>query len=292
MIANKTKQMSTEILNFDSALLSPTEQSFFSDDCPQSQHFSEITPQLDSDEWIREFEDIRSFCDFDFNLNNEPELTLEAITKEVDTQHHSKANEIIDYLDSSAFLSPLSTAPSSPQSVYDNSADTSAITLLEELLSANSSDSEFISNECLDSELNIQMITEVSKDSKNDEILPPETKSIPKRQYKRKALQTNENLKPIKKNKTITEKKERKRKQNKSAANRYRQKKRAELDDIEEQRNKFLEINNELRAQLQKLQMEFKVVCPLAEAAFASDPLKATQLLMLGSRVQTHNLLD
>jgi len=300
MIANKTKQMSTEILSFDSALLSPADQSFFSDDCLQTQHCSEITPQLASDDWLQDFEDIRSFCDgLELSLNYEPEFTLEAMTKEADTQYQSKANERIDYLDSTAFMSPQSIEPSSPQRIDANlvehqELDTSAMTLLEEILSANSSDSECLSDQCFDSELSIQCVTEVSKDAETiDSSSSGTTKSGAKRQYKRKSQSNDANIKTNKRSKTtVTERRERKRNQNKSAANRYRQKKRAELDDIEGQQNQYEDVNNELKAQLQKLQMEFKVVYPLAKAAFAADHNKALQLQMLDIRVLTDNLLE
>jgi len=295
----KTKQMSTEILSFDSALLSPADQSFFSDDCLQTQHCSEITSQLASDDWLQDFEDIRTFCDgLELDLNYEPELTLEAMEKEVETENESKANEIFDYLDSTAFLSPLSIEPSSPQSIadspvdhkLDSGVDTSAMTLLEELLSANSSDSEYNSDQCFESELNIQSITEVSKDS--DMAEESDSKPTPKRQYKRKANDLTEKKTNKRRKTTLTERRERKRNQNKSAANRYRQKKRQEIDGIESQQNELEDINNQLKAQIQKLQMEFKVVYPLAKAAFASDHKKALQLQMLDIRVLTDNLLE
>jgi len=303
MIATKTSgQMSSEILTFDSALLSPLDQSFFSDDCPQTQHCSEITPQLASDQWLHDFDDIRGFCDgFELNLNYEPEFSLEAMTKEVDIHYQSKADDITDYLDSTAFMSPLSMEPSSPQitdanvieMTTDPEVDTSAITLLEEILSANSSDSEYLSDQCYDSELNIQSITEVSKESQLVESPLPELKTSPKRQNKRKSQTSDQKAKPTKRSKTtLTERRERKRNQNKSAANRYRQKKRAELETIEDQCTRYSQSNDLLKAQLQKIQMEFKVVFPLAKAAFASDPNKALQLQMLDLRVLTDNLLD
>jgi len=300
MIANKTKQMSTGIVHnaFDLALLSPADQSFFSDGYLQIQHCSEITSQLPSDDWLQDFEDIRSFCDFEISLNNEPELTLEAMDKEADPQYQTKEVEIIDYLDSTAFMSPLSLEPSSPQAIdgspnehqLDSEVETSAMSLLEEILSANSSDSESLSDQSFDSELSLQCIAEVSKDSEMSEEISSQITSVPKRQYKRK-LQTNVGTNKRSK-KTVTERKERKRDQNKSAANRYRQKKRAELDDIEFQQSIYEENNNKLKAQLQKLQMEFKVVYPLAKAAFSSDPNKSLLLQMLDIRVLSDNLLQ
>lgn len=292
MISNKTKSMSTQILSFDSALLWPSEQSFFNDDCPQTQHCSEITPQLASDDWFQEFEDIKSLAfGLELDLNNEPELSLEAMTKEVDIQYQSKA-DINDYLDSTAFLSPVSTEPSSPQTSDGYTveySDRDTISMLEEILSANSSDSEYVDNE-LDSELNIQSITEVLKEEVESTPSSPETPSAPKRQCKRKAQQLEG--KPNKRSKTtVTERKERKRNQNKSAANRYRQKKKAELDTIEQQSSRLLEINNRLKAELQKLQTEFKVVHPLAKMAFAANPQKALELQFLDIRVIKENLL-
>jgi len=306
MIANKSNQMN-EILSFDSVLLSPAEQSFFSDDCLQTQHCSEITPQLASDDlWLQDFDDIRSFLGdgLELNLNNEPEFTLEAMAKEVDTQYQSKANDPFDDY-STAFMSPLSLEPSSPQRIdgslvehqeMDSGVGTSAMSLLEEILSANSSDSESLSDQCFDSELSIQCVTEVSKDSEAVESGSSSDSSSgikAKRQYKRKSQSIDANIKANKRSKTtLTERRERKRNQNKSAANRYRQKKRAELDDVEHQQNQYVEANNELKAQLQKLQMEFKVVFPLAKAAFASDHNKALQLQMLDLRVLSDNLLE
>jgi len=301
MIANKSNQMSIEIMSFDSALLSPSEMSFFStDDGLQTQYYSEITPQSASDEWmLQDLEDM-TFCDgFEFPLTYEPELTLEAMTKEADTQYQSKSNEIIDYLDSTAFLSPLSIEPSSPQTseadvgqqLDSEMTIASDMTLLEELLSANSSDSEYLSDQCFDSELNIQSITEVSKESQKKESPPLEaTKKAPKREYKRKAQPLEQ--KKNKKSKTLNERRERKRTQNKSAANRYRQKKREELCGIEKEQNNYEETNNRLKAQLQKLQMEFKVIFPLAKAAFAADPHKSLEIQMVDLRVLNKNLLD
>ena len=297
MIANKSNQMSIEIMSFDSALLSPSEMSFFNtDDGLQTQYYSEITPQLASDEWmLQDFEDI-TFCDgFEFPLTYEPELTLEAMTKEANIQYQSKSN----YLDSTAFLSPLSIEPSSPQTSEPDVGQqldsemtiASDMTLLEELLSANSSDSEYLSDQCIDSELNIQSITEVSKESQKKESPPLEaTKKGPKREYKRKAQPLEQ--KKNKKSKTLNERRERKRTQNKSAANRYRQKKREELYGIEKEQNNYEETNNRLKAQLQKLQMEFKVIFPLAKAAFAADPHKSLQIQMVDLRVLNKNLLD
>jgi len=298
MIANKSNQMN-EILSFDSALLSPADQSFFSDDCLQKQHYSEITP-LASDDWLQDFDDLKNWDGFEFSLNNEPELMLEAMTKGADTQYQSN-DEITDYLDSTAFMSPLSIEPSSPlrndgslveHQEMDSGVDTSAMTLLEEILSANSSDSECLSDQCYDSELSIQCVTEVSKDSKASvESTSPPNKA--KRQYKRKSQAMDANIKPNKRSKTtVTERRERKRNQNKSAANRYRQKKRQELDGIEDQQNQYIEANNRLKEQLQKLQTEFKVVFPLAKLAFASDHNKALQLQMLDLRVLSDNLLE
>ena len=295
MIALKTNHMmSTDILSFDSALPSPTDRSFFSDDCPQIQHCSEITAQLSSEEWLQDFEDIRRFCDgLEIGLTYEPELSLEAMTKEVDIQYQSKADDIIDYLDSSAFLSPASIEPSSPHSgQQDTGLDAeAALSLLEEILVANA-DGDSLSEQCYD-ELTIPFTSDDST-SIASESPPVSPEGRPKRQVKRKAQEVEPTAKPkAKRSKASVEaKRERKRTQNKCAANRYRQKKRAEMDGIDKEVQDLEDKNNELKAQLQKLQMEFKVVYPLAKAAFASDPNRSLQLQMLDIRVLNEELID
>jgi len=312
MISNKANRLSMETAL--EAGLWPPEQSFFGNDCPPSQSY--ITPQspqlvTSDDEWLQDFEVFRGLCDgLELGLNYEPELSLEAMTKEVDTQYQSKTDDFVDYLDSTAFLSPQSLEALSPkpsdgnhfESELDFAAQelntTSAMTILEEILSsssANSTDTE----DCLDAELGIQSVTEVSKEWPSIDTSFVETNATPKRrQTKRKAKEMDVCLpktkpKANKRHKTtVTEKRERKRDQNKSAANRYRVKKRAELESIDDLQTQYSKANDELRAQLQKLQMEFKVVFPLAKAAFASDANKALQLQMLDIRVLNDNLLD
>lgn len=292
MLTLKTKpMMSTEILSFDSALLSPADQSF-TNGCPQTQHCSEIKALLASDQWLQDFDDIRHFCEgLDLDLEYEPELSLEAMTKEVETQYQSKEDDIIDYLDSSAFLSPVSIEPSSPQYDGHSGQDTgidseTAISLLEEILVANSD------NSLAESELTLAFASdEAEVPAVADTVVV--TEGRPKRQTKRKAPEVETIEKPkAKKSKSNESKRERKRSQNKYAANRYRQKKRAELDGMEKEYNEYAEANATLKAQLQKLQMEFKVVYPLAKAAFASDPNRSLQLQMLDIRVLNGELLE
>jgi len=296
----------------DSAL-SPTDQSCFNDDY-QTQHFSDIRPQtpLLDDYWIQDFEDIRSYYEsLELSPINEPEVTLEAMTKGADTQCQTKSVDVLDYLDSTAFLSPVSNEPQSPQTVgndFDKDLDllsdkwnnTTGMAILEEILSANSSDSE-VSEECFDSDLNVQYFTETEIEASNEpkmiESTANETNERPKRrQLKRKINETETQSQKPKTNKrnksSVSEKKERKRSQNKSAANRYRIKKRAELDSIEGLEKNCLDTNQRLKAELQKLQMEFKVVYPLAKAAFASDYSKSLQLQTLDLRVLRDNLLE
>ncbi|XP_054160343.1 uncharacterized protein LOC128958503 [Oppia nitens] len=312
MIANKCQMMSVE-MSLDSGLIWPSDQSFFANDWSTTQSF--IAPQSPQEQvnapdsqWLQDFEVFKGLCDdIDLGLNYEPDNTFEAMTKEVDSECVTKVNEYIDYLDSTAFLSPESLNPLSPEVTLasDDFVDqldlaaqdlnsTSAMTILEEILSsANSTDSE----ECFDSELDLQLITEVSKDPQNYDNIYVETSVSKRRQTKRKAVESIEKVeKAITNNKrkktTVIEKKERKRSQNKTAANRYRIKKRAELESIEELEQRYAKSNVDLMAQLQKLQMEFKVVLPLAKAAFASDNNKALQLQMLDIRVLNDNLLD
>jgi len=283
--------MSTEILSFDSALLSPADQSF-TDGCLQTQHYSEIKAQLASDQWLQDFDDIRHFCEgLELDLEYEPELSLEAMTKEVETLYQSKEDDIIDYLDSSALLSPVSIEPSSPQYDGHSGQETgidseAAISLLEEILVANSD------NSLAESEMTLAFASADAEVPAVADVVV--TEGRPKRQTKRKAREIETFEKPkAKKSKSSNEtKRERKRSQNKYAANRYRQKKRAEMDGMEQEYNGYAEANAELKAQLQKLQMEFKVVYPLAKAAFASDPNRSLQLQMLDIRVLNGELLE
>jgi len=294
-------------ISLDSALW-PPEQSFFSNDCPITESY--ITPQSplvvsSDDNWLQDLEVFRGLCDgLELDLNYEPELTLEAMTKGVDTPYQSKANEFADYLDSSAFLSPQSIEAMSPKTLIDDGLEsglnfgaeelntTSAMSILEEILSANSTDAD----EPLDAELDLQSITEVSKDWQSIDSASIEVKTTSKRkQVKRKASAPDSETK-AKTNKrsksSLTEKRERKRSQNKSAANRYRLKKRAELESIDDLVDKYSKQNEELKTQLQKLQMELKVVLPLAKAAFATDANKGAQLRLLDIRLMSDGLID
>ena len=88
---------------------------------------------------------------------------------------------------------------------------------------------------------------------------------------------------------TAVERKERRRVQNNRSANRYRIKKREEINSIDELEEGLNDINERLKSQLQKLVMEFNVVYSLAKSAFAAQPLKAFQLQKLDIRL-LHNL--
>ena len=322
MISNQTKpkMISTiDMFSLDSAVW-PPDQSFWSDGY-QTQHCSEVSPQspqqtLTSDDyWIHEFEKIHE-CLLESDLNNEPDFSFEAMHKEVTARDDTEGEDILNYLDSTAFLSPVSLEPNSPKQQLDGNQfderlslplddkwnNTTGMAILEEILSANSSDSE-VSEQCFDSELNVQYFTEtefqVSEESQTIGSASVVTQEKPKKRLtKRKVSQIEDPIdlkkeKPIKKSKTsMNEKKERKRNQNKSAANRYRMKKRAELETIEKQQNRRMDENIKLKDQLQKLQMEFKVVYPLAKAAFASDAGRKALLELLDIRVKQKELLD
>lgn len=286
------RKMSTEILSFDSALLSPLDQSFFNEDCLQQQHCSEIT-----DEWLQQLDVVRPFYDgFELGPDDEPEFALEVMTRGLDTQYQSKSNDIIEYLESTAFLSPQSIEPSSPSHYAEQEAgldSEAAISLLEEMLVANS-DCDSTSEQFYD-ELTIPVASEESDSSatRDSSIVVPQAR--PKRQVKRKAQEEETITKPkpkTKRGRSNETQRERKRKQNKCAANRYRQKKRAEMDGMEKQYLDCEDVNAQLKAQLQKLQMEFKVVYPLAKAAFASDPNRSLLLQMLDIRVLNGELLE
>jgi len=86
--------------------------------------------------------------------------------------------------------------------------------------------------------------------------------------------------------------KERKKNQNKTAAERYRMKKRAEAMTNEVLENEQLEIRDGLRGKLEKLQMEFNVLLPIAQKAFASDVHRSYRLKMIERNVAKGHLLD
>jgi len=86
--------------------------------------------------------------------------------------------------------------------------------------------------------------------------------------------------------------KERKKNQNKTAAERYRMKKRAEAMTNEVLENEQLEIRDDLRGKLEKLQMEFNVLLPIAQKAFASDVHRSYRLKMIERNVAKGHLLE
>jgi len=87
-------------------------------------------------------------------------------------------------------------------------------------------------------------------------------------------------------------KKERKKDQNKTAANRYRQKKRIEMETVEALENEQLEIRDKLSEKLKNLQMEFKCILPLAQKAFITDSYRMLKLQMIERNVAKGHLMD
>ena len=148
----------------------------------------------------------------------------------------------------------------------------------------------------------------LSPQSYIDSIEIDEAEVKPKRVYKRRiSNSSNEsddpewdpkdpkarsNKKSRKSNVPVEVKKLRKKDQNKTAANRYRIKKREEQKLIENLQDNEEKIHEQLQQTLEKLQMEFKVVFPLAKTAFASDPSRLIQLQAIQSRVLNEKLLD
>jgi len=271
------------------------------------------------------------------NFNNEPDFELEVMSNKVESQTLSKTKidpQIdINYLDASAFLSPISIAPSSPtEQTVDNiehldlesdlslvtditnqSSDeeldsTSAMEILNSILSANSSDNEDSQEEIFDSAVNAvqyfandSIIAEARPQSRteivsNNLMTDFSENNSRKRQVKRKIPDIESESRAPKGSKrskaSQLEKRERKKDQNKSAANRYRIKKRAEQESIEELQTEEQKHNESLKVQLEKLQMEFNVLYPLAEVAFRADPVRNPKLQLLHIRVLNNNLLD
>jgi len=232
------------------------------------------------------------------------------------------------YLNTSAFLSPVSMAPSSPDQLIDDKLEQnmnisdianeklerellnneSALELLNKILTSTSNNlSEDIDIAVLNSvdsvdyfTDNIVEIAEERSEICNDEILIDMEKNNNARknkankQVKRKSIDSDFSpSKRTKKSGVNSEiKKERKKSQNKSAANRYRIKKRVEQESVEVELDVQVKQNEELQQALEKLQMEYKVVHPLAEAAFGGDSKRKILLQMLHIRVLRDNLLD
>jgi len=328
--------MSIEILECDPTVWS--DQSFFKADDYQTQHSCGITSKLGSDEteWS---EEMKEFWDsLELNFNNEPDFALEVMNTEVESQTYVSKIDELNYNEwnssasVSSSLSPLSTAPSSPAQdsddnfehpfetsnlsyMTDNSLEedldnTSAMAILNEILSANSTDNEE-SQESSQYPINaIEYYTQVANESTVSESSPQKSDHIEsdsksnerngikqKQQLKRKTpsnvdLESSQTKRSKRSNAVLTDKKERKKDQNKSAANRYRLKKRAEQESIDVVMTEEKKRNEELKAQLEKIQMEFKVVYPLAKAAFATNHHKNALLRMLDLRITKDNLLD
>jgi hypothetical protein len=327
--------MAIEMLESDPTFLS--DQSFFCTDF-QTQHSCDISTKLGSERELWCETDMKEFWDsLETNFNNEPDFELEVMSNKVESQTLSKTKidpQIdINYLDASAFLSPISIAPSSPteqtvdniehldlesdlsfvtditnQSLDEELDSTSAMEILNSILSANSSDNEDSQEEIFDSAVNAvqyfandSIIAEARPQSRteivsNNLMTDFSENNRRKRQVKRKIPDIESESRAPKGSKrskaSQLEKRERKKDQNKSAANRYRIKKRAEQESIEELQTEEQKHNESLKVQLEKLQMEFNVLYPLAEVAFRADPVRNPKLQLLHIRVLNNNLLD
>jgi hypothetical protein len=327
--------MAIEMLESFPTFLS--EESFFCTDL-QTQHSCDISTKLSSERELWCETDMKEFWDsLETNFNNEPDFELEVMSNKVESQTLSKTKidpQIdINYLDASAFLSPISIAPSSPteqtvdniehldlesdlslvtditnQSLDEELDSTSAMEILNSILSANSSDNEDSQEEIFDSAVNAvqyfandSIIAEARPQSRteivsNNLMTDFSENNSRKRQVKRKIPDIESESRAPKGSKrskaSQLEKRERKKDQNKSAANRYRIKKRAEQESIEELQTEEQKHNESLKVQLEKLQMEFNVLYPLAEVAFRADPVRNPKLQLLHIRVLNNNLLD
>lgn len=235
--------------------------------------------------------------DLQVDFDNDPHLAV--MSSAVDSRVNPKTGHDLDsmYLNTSAFLSPLSMASSSPSSPsqpmdehFEHLTNITDEELEREIVSNESAIellNKILSNDTIDGNLNCDDYFE----SHAIESSPQESV---KRTSKRKSLESNPTPNSTKRNKanSVVEKKERKKIQNKSAANRYRMKKRVEQESVEQDMEEQVKRHDELKQALEKLQMEYKVVQPLAEAAFASDPKRKLCLQMLNIRVLRDNLLD
>jgi vacuolar-type H+-ATPase subunit I/STV1 len=261
--------------------------------------------------------DLKEFWDnFETFFDNDPQSVV--MNNKAMSQSVIASNSEYDldsaYLNTSAFLSPVSLAPSSPSQLNDDTLEKninltdefepdlvnneSAIELFKLLMSGSSSNN---SNDDTDDVVDyVNDNSFIDNNVCHEEILTyaANTGKTGKISGKRKSSDSDSTSdintgKRRKKTVISTEiKKERKKFQNKSAANRYRMKKRIEQESVDQEKEVVLKLNEELKQTLEKLQMEYKVVHPLAEAAFSGDPKRKLLLQMLHIRVLNHNVLD
>jgi len=274
-------------------------------------------PLIAENDW-----DLKEFWDnFETFFDNDPQSVV--MTNKAMSQSVIPTNSEYDldsaYLNTSAFLSPVSLAPSSPSQLSDDTFENnfsitdeikpdfvnneSAIELFK-LLMSSSNNSSIDSEDVVDYVNDTNDNTFIDNTVCNEEVLAFNVKAdkTEKIRGKRKSSDSDSTYistsdtctgKRRKKGVVPTEiKKERKKFQNKSAANRYRMKKRVEQETVEQEKDVVLKRNEELKQTLEKLQMEYKVVHPLAEAAFTGDSKRKLLLQMLHIRVLNNNVLD
>lgn len=250
------------------------------------------------------------FKSIENGFQNDPDLK---VNTKVDSQFDFISHSDIDsfYLNSSTFLSPPpSLPPSSPVDQSERLEQSKHWIQNEFLNTEHDADNCTSVMQILDSLLANPSIDDnlLSPQSYIDSIEIDEAEVKPKRVYKRRiSNSSNEsddpewdpkdpkarsNKKSRKSNVPVEVKKLRKKDQNKTAANRYRIKKREEQKLIENLQDNEEKIHEQLQQTLEKLQMEFKVVFPLAKTAFASDPSRLIQLQAIQSRVLNEKLLD
>jgi len=289
------------------------------------------TPLGDEYVWddIKGMEEFLHSIENDFN--NDPQSKIEVMYNKVDSQPEMTSNHMNEnnldalYVNSSTFLSPVSLEPSSPYPPIEDQSEqlsdatfefnlnddeleqTSAMELLNEILASSAappSDDQI--EDTLSSMYSYDKEVPQSPESIVSEMSQISDYSNKKRKRNKRSLDTDNcddpNWDPIIKsvgNKrtkrggvSVEVKKERKKDQNKTAANRYRLKKKAEQQNVDYLQDEQQKVNDQLKQALEKLQMEFKVVLPLAQAAFAHDPNRMVNLQLIQIRVMKENLLD
>lgn len=247
------------------------------------------------------------FKSIENGFQNDPDLK---VNTKVDSQFDFISHSDIDsfYLNSSTFLSPPPSLP--PSSPVDQSErlEQSKSWIENQFLNAeHDADNcasvmqilnSLLANPSIDDDL-------LSPQSYADSIEIDEAEVKAKRAHKRRSSNSSNesddpewdpkgrcNKKCRKSSVPVEVKKLRKKDQNKTAANRYRIKKREEQKLIENLQEHEENIHEQLKQTLEKLQMEFKVVFPLAKTAFATDPSRLIQLQAIQSRVFNEKLLD
>jgi len=326
------KSKITMIDHLEAGLTNWSELEFYSSSNSQ-QHVSHSSPKKSALSY--DYTDLTfDFLDtLESSFANDP-LIEEVMNCKVDSQG-LKGNlvsettaDVHPYLNASVFMSPLSTAPSSPNAVMEDEQTQ----IIEEALNASEFDDVLLKaaefdetsgmdyfNRIFDADLEwnkvhekqLLSIAESLSDESNEFMSEGGSGEIsthvdsPAKETNKRARSSDSDesigdsvwepvAKPVRKQRRGMPpeiKKERKKNQNKNAANRYRLKKRAEQDAVDSLENEQLRIQEQLQKRLEQIQTEYRVVLDLAKNAFRNDPVRSSQVKRSEEKATKHCLI-